>query len=121
MDTSQGDVSQEGEVWLVFGWHQVQLDPLPELKHKKKCVLGKCSFFMSENRISLNVKTKGNRSYEDVSASIILSIVSILSHLLSQLLLSLFFIPRHGTPSVKTINRHHFQLTWMPLSEATPM
>lgn len=119
MDASQGDVSQEGEVWLVFGWHQVQLDPLPELKHKKKCVLslGKCSFFMSENRSSLNVKTKGKRSCEDVSARIILSIVSILS----QLLLSLFFIPRHRTPSVKTINRHHFQLTWMPLSEATPM
>lgn len=34
MDASQGDVSEEGEVGLMFGWHQVQLDPLPELEHK---------------------------------------------------------------------------------------
>lgn len=31
VDSSQRDVTQEGEVWLVFGRHEVQLDPLPEL------------------------------------------------------------------------------------------
>lgn len=31
MDPSQRDVPQEGEVWLVLGWHQVELDALPEL------------------------------------------------------------------------------------------
>lgn len=36
MDASQGDVSQEREVWLMFGRHQVQLDPLPELEHKNR-------------------------------------------------------------------------------------
>ena len=32
MDASQRDVTQEGEVWLVFGRHEIQLDTLPELK-----------------------------------------------------------------------------------------
>ena len=32
MDPPQGDVAQEGEVRLVFGGHQIQLDTLPELE-----------------------------------------------------------------------------------------
>ena len=31
MDSPQRNVTQEGEVWLVLGWHQIQLDTLPEL------------------------------------------------------------------------------------------
>lgn len=34
MDASQRNVTQEGEVRLVFGRHQIQLDPLPELEQK---------------------------------------------------------------------------------------
>lgn len=33
MHPSQRHVPQEGEVWLVLGWHQVELDALPELDH----------------------------------------------------------------------------------------
>lgn len=34
MDASQRNMTQEGEVWLVFGWHQIQLYTLPELEQK---------------------------------------------------------------------------------------
>lgn len=43
MDASQRDVTQEGEVRLVFGWHQIQLDPLPELEQKHVLII---SMFM---------------------------------------------------------------------------
>lgn len=38
MDASQRNVTQEGEVRLVFGRHQIQLDPLPELEQKNSLV-----------------------------------------------------------------------------------
>lgn len=39
MDASQRNVAQEGEVRLVFGRHQIQLDPLPELEQRNtECV-----------------------------------------------------------------------------------
>lgn len=50
MDASQGDVSQEGEVWLMFRRHQVQLDPLPELEHENPeyvLSLSQCLFVVS--------------------------------------------------------------------------
>lgn len=72
-------------------------------------------FLMSGNRISLNVKTKGNRTYEDVSARIILSIVSILSQLLSQLLLSLIFY----TEAQNTISKDHQQASFSTYLDAT--
>lgn len=30
----QGYVPQEHEIWLVLGWHEVQLHPLPKLSRK---------------------------------------------------------------------------------------
>lgn len=35
MDPPQRHVPQEGEVWLVLGWHQVELDALPELDQER--------------------------------------------------------------------------------------
>lgn len=43
MDASQRNVTQEGEVRLVFGWHQIQLHTLPELKHKDAERVLRCS------------------------------------------------------------------------------
>lgn len=34
MNASQGNVTKEGKVWLVFWWHQIQLDTFPELKQR---------------------------------------------------------------------------------------
>lgn len=35
MDPPQRHVPQKGEVWLVLGWHQVELDALPELDQER--------------------------------------------------------------------------------------
>lgn len=63
MDASQRDVSQEREVWLMFGRHQVQLDPLPELEHKnRKYVLSRLlceTKFVVDVGLEMYVKVKG--------------------------------------------------------------
>lgn len=35
MDPPERHMPQEGEVWLVLGWHQVELDALPELDQER--------------------------------------------------------------------------------------
>lgn len=42
MNPPQRNVAEIAEVWLVLGWHQEQLDPVPELRNTAKIIHKTC-------------------------------------------------------------------------------